>query len=74
MRVDHAKVERASDQEDHRLVRLESRESASATFGGLKQAIERFEKSIGLPGLLVITGKPQRPHHHPTKQRASSTC
>ena len=44
-------VEPACDQEDHGLDRLESRESASASLGSLKQAIERFQKPIGLPGL-----------------------
>ena len=51
MRVKSAEIEFASDEEDHRTHRVDVGVAARTALGSLKQAIECFEKAIGLPGL-----------------------
>ena len=51
MRVDGVEVEISSDQEDDSLDGGDLSETASATLGGLEQAVEGFQKSIGLARL-----------------------
>src|SRR3989338_7199477 len=51
MRVNSVEVEFSGDQEDDCLDGGESNEAAGASFGGLKQAIEGFEETVGLAGL-----------------------
>src|SRR5438132_13180993 len=51
MRIDSVKVELSGDQEDDGLDGGQARESASAALGGLEQAVEGFQESVGLAGL-----------------------
>jgi hypothetical protein len=47
VRVDRCEVELARDEEDDGLDRGEALVAASAALGGLEQAVERFEESVG---------------------------
>ena len=49
------KVELAGDQEDDGLDGGQARESASAALGGLEQAVEGFQESVGLAGWAQAT-------------------
>lgn len=52
MRVDHAEVELAGDQEDDGADGRHAGETAGAALdSGLEQAIESFQETMGLPGL-----------------------
>src|ERR1044071_5317060 len=51
MRVERGEVELAGDQEDHGPDCGQAREATGAALGRLKQAVERFEESVGLTGL-----------------------
>ena len=51
MRVDRVEVEFADDQEDDRFDRGQARETASAALGGLEQAVDGLQESIGLARL-----------------------
>src|SRR5689334_12643916 len=51
MRVECAEVELAGNQEDDGADSSQARETPCAALGGLKEAVEGFEESIGLSGL-----------------------
>jgi hypothetical protein len=51
MRVDHAEVEFSCDQEDDGLDRGDACEAAGAAFGGLEQAVDGLQETIGLARL-----------------------
>jgi hypothetical protein len=51
MRVDRVEVELAGDQEDDCLDGGQAHEAASATLGGLEQAVDGFQEAVGLARL-----------------------
>jgi hypothetical protein len=51
MGVDRGEVEPSGDEEDHGFHRLEAGVSTRLAFGGLEQAVDGFDKAIGLAGL-----------------------
>src|SRR3989338_2468714 len=51
MRVEPMKIEFASDEKYHRAHGVDAGIATCLAFGSLEQTIERFEESVGLPGL-----------------------
>src|ERR1700757_3127352 len=66
MRVECREVEFASDKKQHRSHGCEARVATSLALGGLKQAVDGFDKAVGLSGL--------GPRNDAVKVSANQSC